>query len=161
MKKILKWLFAVIGAALVVIQFFGPAKTNPPVDATKTIEANAQLPPEVAAIMSRACYDCHSQQTQWPWYSNVAPVSWFVIDHVNDGRKHLNFSEWGTYDAKRRHHKLEEIGEQVEMGKMPLKSYLPLHPNARLSSEDIGKLIAWAAAERRRVAEVNNLTDDK
>jgi len=161
MKKILKRLFAFIGAAFIAIQFFGPAKTNPPVDETKTIQMHAPMPPEVSAIIERSCYDCHSHQTRWPWYSHLEPVSWFLVDHVIDGRKHLNFSEWGSYNAKRMHHKLEEIDEQVKTGEMPLKSYLPLHPAARLSPEDVRALLAWAAAERQRVAEANNLSNDK
>ena len=109
MKKILLRLLLVLGLVFIIIQFFGPAKTNPPVDETKTIAAGGPLPTEIAIVLERACYDCHSNQTRWPWYSNVAPVSWFVIGHVNDARKHLNFSEWATYNPKRMKRKLEEI----------------------------------------------------
>ncbi|MCG3120795.1 MAG: hypothetical protein ALAOOOJD_03637 [bacterium] len=158
MKKILKRLLIILGLVLIVMQFFGPAKTNPAVDATKTIHAATTVSPEVTAIMTRACYDCHSHQTQWPWYSHVAPVSWFVIDHVNDGRQHLNFSEWATYNPKRMKRKLEEIKEEVEDGAMPLKSYVPLHPNAKLSAADIQTLSAWTVAERQRLAQSDSLS---
>lgn len=157
MKKLFKRLLMILGLVLIVIQFFGPAKTNPAVDATKAIQAATTVPPAVTAIMTRACYDCHSHQTQWPWYSRVAPVSWFVIDHVNDGRQHLNFSEWATYNPKRMKRKLEEIKEEVEDGAMPLKSYVPLHPNAKLSAADIQTLSAWTVAERQRLVQLDSL----
>lgn len=158
MKKILQRLLIVLGLVLIVMQFFGPAKTNPAVDATRTIQAATTVPPAATAILTRACYDCHSHQTQWPWYSHVAPVSWFLIDHVNDGRRHLNFSEWATYEPKRMKRKLEEIKEEVEDGAMPLKSYLPLHPNAKLSAEDIQTLSRWAVAERQRLTQTDSLS---
>jgi len=157
MKKILPRILIILGLAFIVIQFFGPEKTNPAVDETKTILASASVPPEVSAILTRACYDCHSHQTRWPWYSNVAPVSWFVIGHVNEARQHLNFSEWATYDPKRMKRKLEEIKEEVEDGAMPLPSYLPLHPDAKLSPEDVRALSAWAVAERQRLAPADSL----
>jgi hypothetical protein len=160
MKKILKWIALALAALFVAIQFAGPQKTNPPVEATQTIQANSQIPPEVSAIMARACQDCHSHETRWPLYSYVEPVSWFLVDHVNDGRKHLNFSEWAAYEPKRMRKKLQEMSEEVEKGAMPLKSYLLLHPEARLSPEDIRKLGEWTAAERQRLADENNLAKE-
>jgi hypothetical protein len=157
MKQILQRLLFGIGLALITIQFFGPEKTNPAIDEAKTILANAPMPPEVSAIITRACYDCHSHQTRWPWYSHVAPVSWFVIGHVNDGRRHLNFSEWAAYDPKRMKRKLEEIKEEVEDGAMPLPAYLPLHPEAKLSPEEVQALSAWTIAERQRLAQADSL----
>lgn len=157
MKKILPRLLLALGLAFIVIQFFGPAKTNPPVDETKTIAAGGPMPTEIAIVLERACYDCHSNQTRWPWYSNVAPVSWFVIGHVNDARKHLNFSEWATYNPKRMKRKLEEIKEEVEEGAMPLPSYLPLHPDAKLSPADVQALGTWANAERERLVQADSL----
>lgn len=159
MKKILPRLLLVLGLAFIVIQFFGPAKTNPPVDETKTITAGAPVPTEIATVLHRACYDCHSNQTRWPWYSNVAPVSWFVIDHVIQARKELNFSEWAAYSQKRMKRKLEEIKDEVEEGAMPLPSYLPLHPDAKLSPEDVQALSAWAIAERERLAQADSLAN--
>ena len=113
--------------------------------------ARLNVPAHVETILKRACYDCHTHQTRWPWYSHVAPVSWFVIDHVNDGRRHLNFSIWAQYDAKKAAHKLEEICSEVEAGNMPLASYLPMHPSARLSPEEARALCDWANEERTRV----------
>ncbi len=110
MKKIIRSTALALAALFVVIQFLGPQKCNPPVDAARTIQANTQITPEMAAIIERACGDCHSHQTQWPWYSHVEPVSWFLVDHVNDGRKHLNFSEWAAYEPKRMIKRSQETG---------------------------------------------------
>jgi len=151
MKKTLKWTGIIVVVVLVVIQAIRPAKTNPPIDQSKTIENNTQMSPEVAAILNRACADCHSSKTTWPWYSQIAPVSWYLVDHVNDGRKELSLSNWGTYETKRKTHKLEEIREQVESGAMPISSYVLLHPNAKLSDADRRLLIDWANQERERM----------
>jgi hypothetical protein len=104
----------------------------------------------VAAILERSCNDCHSSETSWPWYSNVSPVSWFLKQHVDEGRRELSFSEWATYPKRKRERKLHEICEQVESGQMPLASYLPLHPSARLSDEDKRVLCDWARQEEER-----------
>lgn len=160
--KILKWIGIGIVIILCVIQVVRPDRTNPAVDRGKTLQANAQVPPEVQAIFERSCYDCHSNQTKWPWYTNVAPVSWFVADHVKDGREELSFSEWGAYPPKKADHKLEEICEMVEKGEMPLESYLILHSGAKLSESDKQSLCNWAKAERARmgVAKANEENDD-
>src|SRR5712691_1086291 len=96
--KVLRWVVIVLACGFIVIQSYRPAKTNPPVDPSQSIEAQLNVPPQVAAILDRSCNDCHSNKTRWPWYTNVAPISWFVIGHVDDARKDLNFSEWGNYD---------------------------------------------------------------
>ena len=150
--KILKWLALVVVIVLIGLQFVRPARTNPAVDQSQTIHARLQVNPQVAAIMDRACQDCHSNNTRWPWYSNVAPVSWFVIDHVNHARSHLNFSEWGSLDNRQAVKKLEEICEEVEDGVMPLESYTYIHWSAKLSPEDKKALCEWTAAEEARIA---------
>lgn len=148
--KVLKRVLIGLGILFIAIQVVRPAKTNPEVDESRTLQAKAQLTPQVAAIFERACNDCHSSKTVWPWYTQVAPVSWYVINHVNAGRKELNFSDWAKYDAKRAAHKLEEICEQVEQGKMPIKNYVLLHPAAGLSAEDRQAICDWAKQERAR-----------
>ncbi len=159
MKRFLKWAGLALVVLFVAAQFYRPEKTNPPVDASQSIEAHAQMTPEVEAILKRSCYDCHSNETRWPWYTNVAPSSWFVIDHVNEARRHLNFSDW--MKVKRRTNKpdpegqLEEITEQVEEGEMPLESYLLLHPDAKLSDQDKKVLTDWAKAEKERLASLS------
>ncbi|MDZ7292407.1 MAG: heme-binding domain-containing protein [candidate division KSB1 bacterium] len=160
MKKILKGVVVTFFAAFIIIQFFGPKKINPPFDRAQSIEANTQMTQEIAAIFERSCQDCHSYKTRWPWYSQVAPVSWLLIDHVTEGRRHLNFSEWASYDSKKARKLLGEISDEVQKGDMPLKSYLPLHPKARLSEVDVQAIVAWTTAERQRLAGENALSDE-
>jgi len=132
-KKILIW-----GLGLfVLIQLVPVNRDNPPV--TEEI----QLPQHIKTTFERSCYDCHSNKTKWPWYSYVAPVSWLLSKHVQDGRKHLNFTEWDKYDAKKRANKLEEILDEIEDGTMPLPGYLRLHPEAVLSGADIDAIADW------------------
>ena len=150
--RILKWVAIVLVVALVGIQFVRPARTNPPVDKSQTIEAFTQMTPEVTSILDRSCRDCHSNQTVWPWYSNVAPLSWWVIDHANQGRSNLNYSEWGKLAPDRRDRKLRQICDEVQDGVMPLTSYLPMHPTAKLSEQDKKTLCDWTDKERERLA---------
>ena len=131
----------ILVVALLVAQLFRIDKTNPPV------QSDIGAPPPVAAILRRACYDCHSNQTVWPWYSNIAPVSWFVKSDVSEGREELNFSTWGSYSAKRRAKKLAKIAKEVNEAEMPPWYFLPMHPEARLAESDRVALRAWVAAE--------------
>jgi len=137
-------------------QFVRPARTNPLTEDVRTAQAHLRLPSEVQAVLKRACYDCHSNETRWPWYSNVAPVSWFLTDHVDHGRKHLNFSDWaqaGRYTEKQDvYGQLDEIRKEVEARNMPLGSYLILHPDAKLSDPEIKVISDWAVSERQRLA---------
>ena len=136
--RVLRVVLLLAVLTLVVIQFRTVDRTNPPV----VSEVNA--PPEVMEILRRSCYDCHSNETRWPWYSHVAPLSWRVAGHVEDGRKDLNFSDWPALDLQEEVHLLEEIGEEVSEGEMPLQDYLWLHREARLSESDVRTLLAWA-----------------
>lgn len=149
--RIIKWVAIVLVLGFVGIQFVRPARTNPVIDQSQTLEAHTRMTPEVGTIFERACNDCHSSRTTWPWYTNVAPVSWWVIDHVNHGREHLNYSEWGKMKPADQNKSLQEICEEVEDGNMPLPSYLPMHPNARLSEQDKRVLCDWTEAERQRL----------
>jgi hypothetical protein len=150
--RILKWVAIVLGLAAVGIQFVRPARTNPQLDHSQTLEAHTQMTPEVAKIFERSCNDCHSNKTTWPWYSNVAPVSWWLIDHVDHGRSHLNYSQWGKLLPADQQHSLQEICDEVLDGNMPLPSYLPMHPQARLSEQDKKVICDWTEAERQRMA---------
>lgn len=118
-------------ALFVLIQFIPVSKENPPV--TQEVKWDS---PETRTLAQRACFDCHSNETVWPWYSKIAPVSWFVANHVNDGRRHLNFSQWDQPNQDK-----HEIIESIENGEMPLKSYLPLHPEAVLTEAETQALI--------------------
>lgn len=148
--RIIKWAMIVLACLLVAIQFVRPARTNPQVDESQTIFARTQMTPQVAAIFDRSCRDCHSNKTVWPWYTNVAPISWWLSNHVNDGRRSLNMSEWGKLAQDRQDRKLRQICDEVSDGVMPLSSYLPMHPQAKLSAEDKKILCDWTEAERER-----------
>jgi hypothetical protein len=110
------------------------------------------MTPQVAAILERSCRDCHSHKTVWPWYSNVAPISWLISDDVNKGRQALNMSEWGKLDQDRQDRKLRQICDEISDGIMPLSYYLPMHPHARLSAEDKKIICDWTEAERARLS---------
>ena len=142
--------FGLIGV-LVLIQCIRPDHTNPPIDASRTLQARTQIPPQVEAMLQRSCNDCHSNQTVWPWYSQMSPISWYLQYHVNEGRRELNFSDWATYDQRRAARKLKETCEQVETGAMPTRTYLWLHPSAALSATDQQAICAWARGERQRL----------
>jgi hypothetical protein len=158
MKRALKIIAIVLFVAFVAIQFIRPDFTNPPIEAAKTLEATAQVPADVEAILTRSCTDCHSNATVYPWYSNIQPSAWFLADHIKEGRRELNFSEWGTYNDKRKKRKLEEICEQVETKEMPLPSYLWIHRGARLSDDEIKKICDWTKSESAKlpIAEPQN-----
>lgn len=129
---------------LVAAQFVPVDRANPPVG----VEIVA--PAEVMAVLERACYDCHSNETVWPAYSRVAPVSWLVARDVREGREALNYSTWGRYSAEERAELLEETWEEIEEGEMPMKPYILLHPSARLTAEDDEVLGAWSLAAHGR-----------
>jgi hypothetical protein len=150
--KVLRWVLVVLVCALIVAQFFGPARTNPVAEASQSIESSLQVTPEISAMLDRSCNDCHSNKTRWPWYSHVAPVSWFVIDHVNEGRANLNFSQWAQYTPRDTDGLLKQMCREVRSGGMPLSSYTPLHQGSELSTEDRQKFCAWTDAERARLA---------
>ena len=124
-----------IGVVLVAIQLVPVARTNPPV------EASVEAPPEVTAILRRACFDCHSNETVWPPQAYVAPVSWLVAHDVKEGREELNFSRWGPDQAKRT---AKELPKEVEKKDMPPFLYVIAHPGATLSAGDRAALTAWA-----------------
>ena len=149
--RILKWIAIALAFIFIGMQFIRPARTNPAVDQSQTIGSHTQMTPDVASILDRSCRDCHSNQTVWPWYTNVAPISWWLSNHVNEGRHDLNLSEWGRLPGDRQERKLRQICDEVEDGAMPMSSYLPMHPAARLSEQDKKTLCDWTDAERARL----------
>jgi hypothetical protein len=130
-----------LAAVLLAAQFVPVDRENPPV----LHEVDA--PPEVAAVLRAACYDCHSRETRRPWYSRVAPVSWFVAHHVEEGRGELDFSDWPAVDFTAQDELLRDIAEEVGEGKMPLASYRWGHPEARLTAEQRETVVRWAKGE--------------
>lgn len=135
----------------IVIQVFQINKTINPVNEQTDFMAVTQTNPEVATILKNACYDCHSNQPTYPWYTSVAPVSWWIKNHINEGSKHLNFSIWQTYTVKRKDHKLEECVEMIEEGEMPMNSYTWMHPEAKLTDAQKQLLIDWFKAEKAKL----------
>ncbi len=128
---------------LIAIQLVPVDRSNPPV------VADFDGPAEVATVLRTSCYDCHSHETGWPWYSRVAPVSWLVAHDVEEARGRLNFSLWGSYDRKRQERLAEEIWEEVEKGEMPLPAYLLAHADARPDEADKATLRDWSGAARQ------------
>lgn len=141
MKKKLLWIVLVL---IVIIQFIRPTKNNNPEVSANHIYSMYATSNEVKTILDKACNDCHSNVTKYPWYNNIQPVAWFVSHHVNEGKEHLNFSEFGNYNAKRQSKKLDEVIDEVKEGEMPLSSYTLIHTNAKLSQEEKATLTQWA-----------------
>lgn len=145
MKK-RKWSKRVLLTLLIVfvgLQFIRIDKNNPKVEQAKDFIAITQPSEEIENMLRTACYDCHSNETKYPWYTNVAPVSFWIKHHIDEGREHLNFSEWGDYSEDKRNHKLHECEEETEEGEMPLSSYTLTHGDAKLSSEQKEELAEW------------------
>lgn len=146
--KIAKKIALALLVVLVGMQFYRPEKNVAASDYVAAFETETNPSPEVKAILNTACYDCHSDNTEYPWYNNIAPVSYWLADHIEDGKKHLNFSDWQNYDTKKKDHKLEELIEEVKEGEMPLKEYTWTHGDAKLTQEQISTLVAWADGVR-------------
>ncbi|NVK49895.1 MAG: heme-binding domain-containing protein [Cyclobacteriaceae bacterium] len=144
-----------IGIVLVLIAIqFIPAEKNESNDQTFEISKSYNLPDQVATILKGACNDCHTNLTRYPWYSNIQPVKYFLADHVNDGKRHLNFSEFTNLPLAVQNHKFEEVIEMVEEKEMPLESYtyFGLHPEANLTEEERALLINWAKEQMAYLA---------
>lgn len=144
----LKYIISGVIGVLIILQFFQIDKTNPPTDPSKDFMNAVNPPTEVAAMVKTACYDCHSYQTEYPWYTYTQPLAWWVKDHIDHGRDELNFSEWTEYTAKRADHKLEEAAEYTLNEEMPLPSYTWAHGDARLTEEQRKTLADWFEAQR-------------
>ena len=137
MKKKIRLGLLVLGVLLLVSQFVPADTANPPV--SKDLGA----PPEVDAVLRRCCYDCHSNETVWPWYAKVSPAKFLLASHVSDGREHVNFSEWDSYSEAERKHILHECEEEIEQEKMPEGAYLLLHGDAKVTPDELKVLSVW------------------
>ena len=147
----LKWAAIVIGVFIIALQFTTPRHTNPTFDEGQTLQAMTAVPPDVSALFARSCADCHSNQTNWRWYTYVAPVSWFTVGHVNDGRAELNFSEWGHYSQRMKDTRLKAICAQSQGGSMPLASYAFVHREVRLSPGEVKMICEWTERARKEL----------
>ncbi len=143
----------IIGLATVgvfaVLQLFPIDKTNPSSDPAQDFITLENPPEQIASIMKNACYDCHSYHTKYPWYTNLQPVGWWIEGHYREGREHFNLSEWGSYEADKKQHKMEEAAEEVEATKMPLMPYWVMHPEAKLSADDRKMLVDYFESKSR------------
>jgi len=157
MRRILIIFLVIAVVAFIILQFFQPEKNNN-TDTTNLIFKHEQIPADVEAIISNACLDCHSNNTKSVWYDRIVPVSWMVKKHIDDGKKELNFSEWGKFDAYDKIGALEDIRQEVEQKTMPLKAYVMIHRDAKLSEEQVAALLAWI--DKKGAELVNSSTEE-
>lgn len=153
MKKIL----VVLLVAFIILQFFRIDKTNPAPTPGMDFLNIKKTPETTAKLIRNGCYDCHSNETKYPWYSNVQPVAWFLKDHIEEGRKELNFSNFATYEPKRQAKKLEEAAELIEKGEMPLESYVLMHPEAKFTDAEKKQLIDYFNNASQEIRTANNI----
>ena len=146
MKKILKYVAILALLAFVVMQFIRPDKNSEGYETVMAFEKETKPSTQLAAVLKENCYDCHSAQTRYPWYSEIAPASYWLRDHIKNGHKHFNVSEWEGYSVKKKEHKLEELVEMVEEGEMPLDSYTWIH--GKLEEGDKELMLQWAKMVR-------------
>jgi hypothetical protein len=154
--KVILWCGGVLLAGMLLIN---PRLTNPPVIPGRDLLASNRPPVEIVSILRNACYDCHSDETKWPWYGRVAPVSWWLVDHVEAGRKRLNFSNWPHDDARRASRRWRSMGEAVYDGEMPLPSYVRGHPEARLTMKEREAFAEFAETEADRISNAVDETE--
>ena len=128
----------------IAIQFFRPQKNISTLITDNDISTKYALPGDVQTVLKASCYDCHSNNTSYPWYNNIQPVAWFLADHVKEGKKELNFNEFASYKVAKQYRKLEEIINEVETDEMPIESYTVIHGGTKLNSSQKTMIINWA-----------------
>jgi len=146
--KILKKIGVVLLVVLAVAQFFRPEKNDGNLESISAFTNDTHPSETVMTTLKTACFDCHSNQSRYPWYNNITPVNYWMADHVEHGKGHLNFSDWENYSVKKKDHKLDEVIEMVEAKEMPLPSYTWTHKDAILSPQQINELLTWAKLAR-------------
>lgn len=140
MKKIIVGLIIF----LIFIQLFSPQKNEESLESISLFLEETQPSKSIENTLNSACYDCHSNHTNYPWYNNITPVNFWISNHINEGKKYLNFSEWKSYNNNQKAHAFEELIDEVTQRKMPLKTYLLQHPEAVLSKEKIEEIVIWS-----------------
>lgn len=153
MKKIL----VILAVAFILIQFFPIDKNNPTPTQRMDFLTIKETPESTAKLLRSGCYDCHSNETKYLWYANVQPIGWFLKNHIEEGRKELNFSTFATYDVKRQARKLDEAVEMIEKDEMPLDSYLLAHPEAQFTEAQKQELIQYFKLIGDDIRRTNNL----
>ena len=147
MKKFLRRLFIILLVILVIIQFIRPKKNISPEKGPNDISTKYPIPDSLRQILSVACYDCHSNNTRYPWYSKIQPVYWWLNSHIQDGKNALNFSEFTSYRIRKQFISFKDISKLVKDDEMPLASYLWIHTDARFSDVQKNMLTTWAMAQ--------------
>ncbi len=147
LRKILMVLLAIF----IIMQFFRPNKNVSATTSKNDISYAYAIPQDVQHILSKACNDCHSNNTKYPWYAEVQPVAWWLADHVEEGKEHVNYSEFLSYGLRKQYHKLEETEEMVKEGHMPLDSYLWIHKDAKLTDDEKRKVVDWSTGVRKQM----------
>ena len=146
---------------LVVIQFIRPARNISTTPSTHDISTEYTVPDSVKNIMAVACNDCHTNNTRYPWYANVQPVGWWLQNHVNEGKRHLNYSEFTSLEKKKQYKKMDETAHEIKEGDMPLNSYLWIHHDAKLTQAEKDLLINWAQQLSDKIVNDNHLVREK
>ena len=136
---------------LILLQFFKPEQNNAPVDPEFDMLTLVSPPEHIADLIRNSCYDCHSNQTVYPWYSRISPLSWYLNKHIKKGKEELNFSDYGQLDKADKIGALADFCDALDAGTMPLQSYLLIHKEARLSKEDSDALCTWSEKEALKV----------
>jgi hypothetical protein len=148
LKKILKRIFQILLLAFIIIQFIRPAKNKSEGISSNDITKAYPVPENVQTILKTSCYDCHSNNTVYPWYASIQPAAWWLNDHIQEGKKELNFSEFASYRIGKQYRKLDEVNKQVKEGEMPLESYLWIHKYAKLDNQQKLILAKWITSVR-------------
>jgi hypothetical protein len=150
MTKRIKGMGGIVLLAAIALQFTNPSHRNPPIVPGHDVLSGNAPPPAVAAMLKNSCYDCHSFETKWPWYSYVAPFSWYLARDVNAGRAMVNFSDWPHDDPRRARKRWRRIAEAVQNGEMPLPIYTRIHRQARLDEQQRADLVKWARGQSQQ-----------
>ena len=153
LKKIFKRTFQILLLIFIVIQFIRPVKNKSEGISNTDISKIYPVPADVQTILKTSCYDCHSNNTVYPWYANIQPVAWWLDSHIQDGKRQLNFSEFATYRIGRQYRKLDEINKEVKEDGMPLDNYLWIHRYAKLNEQQKLTLANWVVAVRDTIKE--------
>jgi len=151
MGRSLKFVGLGVLAVLIVLQFFQPERNNAPLDPELDMLTLASPPEHIAELIRLACYDCHSRQTVYPWYSRISPLSWYLNKHIVEGKEELNFSDYGQMEKADKIGALADFCDALDAGTMPLQSYLLIHKEARLSQEQSEALCLWSEKEALKV----------
>jgi len=142
--RIIKTILIILLIGLVVFQLFGTKKNAAPGPFPNDISTLYPVPANVQTILKKACNDCHSNNTRYPWYNHIQPVAWWLRSHINEGKRELNFNEFASYKPSKQYHKIDAVIKEVKKGDMPLGSYTIIHTDARLTDDEKSTITGWA-----------------